>query len=826
MMRALFAGVSGLRNHLTRMDVIGNNIANVNTVAFKSSRVTFKEAFAQLLQGASKPPGDQGGINPIQVGLGMSIGSIDQNFTQGNLESTGQNTDLAIQGDGFFVCSDGRRRYFTRSGNFQLDADGRLVAPTNGFIVQGRTADAAGLLSSGARVADIVLPFGQKSPAKASSELTFSGNLDSRATPLGTILQTRGMFAIEQSTSDSDVNGLFAKPAVGTGRQILGLTQGAVVTVSDGTHNKTFTYVTDDTASGNTQFNSIQDLVDEINYFFSTGSAYAGSFDSMVAALSATGAITVTSQTPAAAARTVRSAVMNTAGPVPAVAGDLLAALTGVADGDILTISGTRADGSTVTLSHTVVGATDTVATLLAKLNNTTDGFGKTGTQTATATIAAGRIVVTDDANRFSQLALSITSNAAGVSDLDQHSLTVSVGGSPGAITVSLDSSNSTLDMALNAANSTLLAAANFSTTDAFSHVALGTDLLTDLRNEDGTNLGLAAGNITITGKVGGVQSTLTQAVVGTTYGTLLTAINSAFDLSNADRAAVNASTGALVINGDGGTARALTVVNISAGVAAFDAIFDSTPGNYSELQVATDSTHTASISVYDAMGNDHTISMTFTKDPTAVNRWTWQAEATEPAQVTSGYTGAVTFDALGRLEMFAYDGGATSFQFNPNTGATSPVDIELNPGALGSILGLSQFASASTAVASGQDGYPMGNLQDVSIDATGVITGFFTNGVSQTLAQISLASFNNPTGLLRRGDNMYEISGNSGNPVLGFAGTSNQSSITSGALESSNVDLAAEFTNMIIAQRGFQANSRVITTSDEMLQELVNLKR
>jgi flagellar hook protein FlgE len=305
-----------------------------------------------------------------------------------------------------------------------------------------------------------------------------------------------------------------------------------------------------------------------------------------------------------------------------------------------------------------------------------------------------------------------------------------------------------------------------------------------------------------------------------------MTAINSAFDLSNTDRAAVNASTGALVINGDGGTARALTVVNISAGVAAFDAIFDSTPGNYSELQVATDSTHTASISVYDAMGNDHTISMTFTKDPTAVNRWTWQAEATEPALVTSGNTGAVTFDALGRLEMFAYDGGATSFQFNPNTGATSPVDIELNPGALGSILGLSQFASASTAVASGQDGYPMGNLQDVSIDATGVITGFFTNGVSQTLAQISLASFNNPTGLLRRGDNMYEISGNSGNPVLGFAGTSNQSSITSGALESSNVDLAAEFTNMIIAQRGFQANSRVITTSDEMLQELVNLKR
>src|SRR5512137_2607269 len=99
MMRALFAGVSGLRNHQTRMDVIGNNIANVNTVAFKASRVTFKEAFAQVLQGAQRPTGTLGGINPIQIGTGMNIATIDQLFSQGGLESTGQPLDLAIQGD-------------------------------------------------------------------------------------------------------------------------------------------------------------------------------------------------------------------------------------------------------------------------------------------------------------------------------------------------------------------------------------------------------------------------------------------------------------------------------------------------------------------------------------------------------------------------------------------------------------------------------------------------------------------------------------------------------------------------------------------------------
>src|SRR5690606_32666686 len=152
------------------------------------SRVTFAEAFAQLLQGASRPPGDQGGINPIQIGLGSKIGSIDMNFSQGNLESTGISTDLAIQGDGLFVVSDGQRNYYTRAGNFQLDANGKLVSPANGFKVQGINADSNGVLSAGSAVSDITLPFGQKAPARATSSVTLTGNLDAREQPLGTIL--------------------------------------------------------------------------------------------------------------------------------------------------------------------------------------------------------------------------------------------------------------------------------------------------------------------------------------------------------------------------------------------------------------------------------------------------------------------------------------------------------------------------------------------------------------------------------------------------------------------------------------------------------------
>jgi flagellar hook protein FlgE len=141
-------------------------------------------------------------------------------------------------------------------------------------------------------------------------------------------------------------------------------------------------------------------------------------------------------------------------------------------------------------------------------------------------------------------------------------------------------------------------------------------------------------------------------------------------------------------------------------------------------------------------------------------------------------------------------------------------------------LAGLTQYADASTAVFQDQNGFTMGTLIGKSIDRTGTVMGTFSNGIVQPLAQVSLASFTNPSGLERQGDNLYVASGNSGEPVLGYSREGNDSTVQSGALEMSNVDLAQEFTNMIIAQRGFQASSRVITTSDEMLQEVVGLKR
>src|SRR5690606_32088643 len=139
---------------------------------------------------------------------------------------------------------------------------------------------------------------------------------------------------------------------------------------------------------------------------------------------------------------------------------------------------------------------------------------------------------------------------------------------------------------------------------------------------------------------------------------------------------------------------------------------------------------------------------------------------------------------------------------------------------------GLTQFNGASSAALLGQDGYTYGTLESYSIDRTGTILGAFSNGVSLVLGQVALADFNNPGGLTRVGENMYSASPNSGDAKMGYSGEGSPSQIASGALEMSNVDLTQEFTNMIIAQRGFQANSKVITSTDEMLQEIMNLKR
>jgi flagellar hook protein FlgE len=236
---------------------------------------------------------------------------------------------------------------------------------------------------------------------------------------------------------------------------------------------------------------------------------------------------------------------------------------------------------------------------------------------------------------------------------------------------------------------------------------------------------------------------------------------------------------------------------------------------------------HTTSTTIYDSKGDTHTFTMTFTNVSSADRQDIWRWEATiDNGEITpvGGNKGFVKFANDGSLAGFEIDDDLP-LTFDPSAGSER-MQITLDPGDIGSYTGITQMDSPATTHADHQDGYGMGNLYKIAFDENGTITGLFTNGVNQILGQVALAEFNNPSGLERAGNNLYEAGANSGTAVRGYVGSTIQATISSGALEMSTVDLAQEFTDMIVAQRGFQANARVITTSDTLLDEVVRLKR
>ncbi len=181
LLTSLFAGVSGLRNHQTMMDVIGNNISNVNTIGFKGSRVTFSDAFNQFVKAGTNPTEVTGGTNSYQVGLGMKVNSIDRNWNQGTFERTGITTDLALQGQGMFVLKNNGQKFFSRAGAFVFDAGGKLVSPQNGAVVQGKVANSDGVIPPGNNLEDIVIDTNLKLPAVSTTLIKWGGNLKSNS---------------------------------------------------------------------------------------------------------------------------------------------------------------------------------------------------------------------------------------------------------------------------------------------------------------------------------------------------------------------------------------------------------------------------------------------------------------------------------------------------------------------------------------------------------------------------------------------------------------------------------------------------------------------
>jgi flagellar hook protein FlgE len=621
------------------MNVIGNNISNINTIGFKSGRSIFREALVQTLRGAGRPSTVSGGTNPVQLGLGMEVASIDNLFTQGGLELTGQITDLAIQGNGFFLLSDGNSKFYTRAGAFGFDANSYLVNPSNGLYVQGKMADAAGIIPATATVGNIQLPFGQQDPARNTTKVDFGNNLDASV--------TRSEAAI--TTGTTATNGITS--VTGAARDGAGGVHIVTITGAQATKSSR--------AGAN---------------IGSPGALTGSETLSFLGVTSATLTLSVDGDAPVDITGLTTSSTVN----------DVIAAID-IIDGIDATL-----DGGEIRITRTKAGASYSVES-----------------NTAVAGDIANRLFGVAAASAFQ------VNNGTDHTFVAQDSFTPSVGGT--AIT---------------------------------------------------TNLGIT----------------------------------------------VNANTGlATGVTGLGGGG-----VTISAGDAGLLA------GTASITTANTDKA--TSLTVYDSLGGTHVMMTNFIKS-LEPNKWYWNITMQGGEIIQSGASGTVTFNSDGSLLRFDYDGGADKFSFDPNNGA-GLTQVELFAGSSGKYDGLTGFSGTETVAAVKQNGYGMGILDKISIDPTGLIIGIFSNGVSRNLAQIVLSNFNNQAGLIKSGESLFQSSANSGEGIEGVAGETIAATISSGALESANVDLAQEFTNMIIAQRGFQSNARVITTSDSMLDDLVNLKR
>ncbi len=550
---SLFSGVSGLRNHQKMMDVIGNNISNVNTVGFKSSRILFSETLNQAVRFGSDPEGDRGGMNSYQIGLGSQISSIDRVWAQGSFERTGIVTDLALEGEGMFVLKRDDKILYTRAGALTFDANGNLVSPMNGLILQGKSAIDAngeiGEIQSGNQLTNINISPSLKIPAIATTSTSWGGNLKSDST------LTRSELFVQ--------NGNF-----NTG-DIVGTTYTDTNTIydEDGT---AYTFESTYTKTAADTFDFTYDILDPsgASIFAAPPAAIEAVFDPL------TGAMTTFNGVPAA-----NFAFNVGAGTIPA--------------------------GSTLSFEY-----------------DPTD------------------IQLTNSATAFS----------------------------------------STVD-----------------------------------------------------------------------------------------------------------SARKPTSVS-------------------------------GSLTIYDSLGLAHTMTIKFTK--LSNNTWKWAADVPTAGTSLSNNIGVITFNPNGSI---ATPSVSPIVNFNPGGGATTQ-NITIDFG--GGFKGITQTSSSSALSDLSQNGSASASLENVTVDQWGKVLGIFSNGTSKTLAQIMIASFTNYSGLLSSGENVFEAGPNSGIPLITEPGNGVSTYVRSGVLEQSNVDLAEEFTRMIVAQRGYQASARVITTSDNLLQEVTNLIR
>lgn len=855
-MRSLWSGVSGLQAHQVAMDVEGNNISNVNTTGFKYSRADFGTMFSQTVKIATAPTDGRGGSNPLQIGLGVSVSSTTRIHSQGSVQTTDKNTDVAINGDGFFMVSDdgGLTNYLTRSGDFKLDAYGNFVNNA-GFVVQGWNINwDTQSIDSSRTPQNIFIDPGMHIPAAKSTEVAIKANLNSglnigtASRPLYSLDSVHGFNQKTGETKDENDTGTTqfyttSKNAVevtekGVDAGSLFNANGQGLNLRDG-QGIWVSYADAKYSTNQLGFNAF-----DPNLHQNQTAAFWGNGNQKTRLDIVINGVVIQNDTIGSIDEAI--AYINTfTAPTDARQGTGVRAVKN-ADGSGIDFVNDNADGTTDNMKN---------INLVVNANNTA---GEAWTATWNA--------ATNTFNQYTQIQQNNASlwTATGGQAGTQNNLT---GGRSAQIITAhkyiYSSSPQTLPPMYNpdggfhyipgtnaqppAWNGT--DAATIGSQNYYNAVMNGSLLNTNIRTfhttEDLRELLQRDARYGVdydgSGKFAAADVNENVKVVVNSSG--------AFSLTN-----VNKTSNSPTLTAPGGQGPLnfgphnmnfnITAYTDERGTVstndAFTKIFKGLDGSFpagnqvKQSELLKLSAFSAGLEIYDSLGSKHTLEVQFVKQSTTQdggNEWQMIIRVPEPAEINT--TGEGPNNIIVGTARFNNDGSLSNYNprtinFSPNNGAAPNQQIKLSFGTSGSNDGLVSSNSASTLTGQATDGYTSGNLKPdaIRVDDKGNILGEFTNGKTFAVAKIAMASVANNSGLEEIGGNLFKVTANSGAIVVGEAGTGGRGEMKTSALEMSNVDLSRSLTELIIIQRGYQANSKTISTSDQMLQTLIQLKQ
>ncbi|EHP2659484.1 flagellar hook protein FlgE [Campylobacter jejuni] len=856
MMRSLWSGVSGLQAHQVAMDVEGNNISNVNTTGFKYSRADFGTMFSQTVKIATAPTDGRGGSNPLQIGLGVSVSSTTRIHSQGSVQTTDKNTDVAINGDGFFMVSDdgGLTRYLTRSGDFKLDAYGNFVNNA-GFVVQGWNINwDTQSIDSSRTPQNIFIDPGMHIPAAQSTEVAIKANLNSglnigtASRPLYSLDSVHGFNQKTGETKDENDTGTTqfyttSKNAVevtekGVDAGSLFNANGQGLNLRDG-QGIWVSYADAKYSTNQLGFNAF-----DPNLHQNQTAAFWGNGNRKTRLDIVINGVVIQNDTIGSIDEAI--AYINTfTAPTDARQGTGVRAVKN-ADGSGIDFVNDNADGTTDNMKN---------INLVVNANNTA---GEAWTATWNA--------ATNTFNQYTQIQQNNASlwTATGGQAGTQNNLT---GGRSAQIITAhkyiYSSSPQTLppmynpDGGFNYIPGTNAQPPAWNGTDAatigsqnyYNAVMNGSLLNTNIRTfhttEDLRELLQRDARYGVdydgSGKFAAADVNENVKVVVNSSG--------AFSLTN-----VNKTSNSPTLTAPGGQGPLnfgphnmnfnITAYTDERGTVstndAFTKIFKGLDGSFpagnqvKQSELLKLSAFSAGLEIYDSLGSKHTLEVQFVKQSTTQdggNEWQMIIRVPEPAEINT--TGEGPNNIIVGTARFNNDGSLSNYNprtinFSPNNGAAPNQQIKLSFGTSGSNDGLVSSNSASTLTGQATDGYTSGNLKPdaIRVDDKGNILGEFTNGKTFAVAKMAMASVANNSGLEEIGGNLFKVTANSGAIVVGEAGTGGRGEMKTSALEMSNVDLSRSLTELIIIQRGYQANSKTISTSDQMLQTLIQLKQ